>query len=206
MTDIKNLVTGFKRFRKSYFGQDQQLFGELKRGQSPSTLVIACSDSRVDPAIITDCEPGDLFVVRNVANLVPPYEKGMGLHGVSTALEFAVCTLKVENIIVLGHSQCGGIRALMDGATGEFIPGWMNISARAKQRVLEELPDATPEQQLCACEEESILVSLENLLTFPWLKARVDSGDLTLYGWRFDIGTGELVGYNAKSDVFETVA
>jgi carbonic anhydrase len=206
MTDIKNLVTGFKRFRKSYFGQDQQLFGELKMGQSPSTLIIACSDSRVDPAIITDCEPGDLFVVRNVGNLVPPYEKGKGLHGVSTALEFAVCALKVENIVVLGHSQCGGIRALMQGTTGEFIPGWMNIAARAKQRVLEEMPDATPEAQLCACEEQSILVSLENLLTFPWLKARVDSGDLTLYGWYFDISTGELVGYDAKSQIFESLA
>ena len=206
MTDIKQRVTGFKRFRKSYFGKDQQLFGELKRGQSPTTLVIACSDSRVDPAIITDCEPGDLFVVRNVANLVPPYEKGTGLHGVSTALEFAVCTLKVENIIVLGHSQCGGIHALMNGTTGEFVPGWVNISKRARERVLAELPDATAAEQLSACEEESILVSLENLLTFPWLKARVDSGDLTLHGWYFDIGTGELVGYNAKSDVFEALA
>jgi carbonic anhydrase len=206
MTDIKNLVSGFKRFRKSYFGNDQQLFGELKQGQSPTTLVIACSDSRVDPAIITDCEPGDLFVVRNVANLVPPYEKGKGLHGVSTALEFAVCTLEVENIIVLGHSQCGGIRALMDGTTGEFIPGWMDISARAKQRVLAELPQASAKEQLCACEEQSILVSLENLLTFPWLKARVESGDLTLFGWRFDIGTGNLFGYNAKSRKFETLA
>lgn len=206
MTDIKNLVAGFKRFRKSYFGPDQQLFGELKRGQSPSTLVIACSDSRVDPAIITDCEPGDLFVVRNVANLVPPYEKGKGLHGVSTALEFAVCSLKVENIVVLGHRQCGGIHALMNGTTGEFVPGWMNIAARAKERVLAELPHATPEQQLCACEEAAIRVSLENLLTFPWLKARVDSGDLALHGWYFNIETGNMDIYNAETQSFELLA
>jgi carbonic anhydrase len=206
MTDIKKFITGFKRFRKSYFGQDQQLFGELKLGQKPTTLVIACSDSRVDPAIITDCEPGDLFVVRNVANLVPPYEKGRGLHGVSTALEFAVCSLKVENIIVLGHSQCGGIHALMEGTTGEFVPGWVNIARRAKERVLAELPKASSKEQLYACGEAAILVSLENLKTFPWLKARVESGDLELHGWHFDIETGELMAYVPSSGRFESLA
>lgn len=205
MSDIKRFVAGFKRFRKSYFGQDQQLFGELKRGQSPSTLIIACSDSRVDPAIIMDCEPGDLFVVRNVANLVPPYETGGGLHGVSTALEFAVRTLKVQHIIVLGHRQCGGIHALINGASGEFIPGWVNIAARAKERVLKDMPDANAHDQWCACEEEAILVSMENLLTFPWIKQRVEKNDLTLHGWYFNIETGELEAYDADSGRFETL-
>lgn len=209
MTDISKFINGFKRFQANYFGRDQKLFGELKQGQNPSALVIACSDSRVDPAIITDCQPGDLFVVRNVANLVPPYEKGAGLHGVSTALEFAVCSLEVEHIIVLGHRQCGGIRALMqDGAEqkGEFIGNWMNIAVRARQRVLAELPSATPEEKLCACETASILVSLENLQTFPWIKERVQQGSLMLHGWFFDIEHGSMVAYDPYTGKFEPLS
>jgi len=210
MTDIKKFIAGFKRFQENYFGHDQELFGQLKQGQRPSTLVIACSDSRVDPAILTDCKLGDLFVVRNVANLVPPYETGGGLHGVSTALEFGVCVLEVQHIIVLGHRQCGGVHALMNGipkgAKGEFIVNWVNIAARARERVLTELPDASPQEQWYACEEASILVSLENLLTFPWIKERVQQGALMLHGWYFDIETGELGAYEPFSGRFESLS
>jgi len=210
MTDIKKFITGFKRFQESYFGPDQELFGQLKQGQRPSAVVIACSDSRVDPAILTDCKLGDLFVVRNVANLVPPYETGDGLHGVSTALEFGVCVLEVQHIIVLGHRQCGGIHALMHGipkgAKGEFIVDWVNIAARARERVLTELPDASPQEQWFACEEASILVSLENLLTFPWIKERIQQGALMLHGWYFDIETGGLMAYDPFSGLFEPLS
>lgn len=210
MTDIKKFITGFKRFQESYFGPDQELLGQLKQGQRPSAVVIACSDSRVDPAILTDCKLGDLFVVRNVANLVPPYETGDGLHGVSTALEFGVCVLEVQHIIVLGHRQCGGIHALMHGipkgAKGEFIVDWVNIAARARERVLTELPDASPQEQWFACEEASILVSLENLLTFPWIKERIQQGALMLHGWYFDIETGGLMAYDPFSGLFEPLS
>lgn len=209
MADIKKLIAGFKRFHENYFGGDQELFGQLRQGQSPSAMVIACSDSRVDPAILLDSEPGDLFMVRNVGNLVPPYEKGAGLHGVSTALEFGVCVLGVQHLIVLGHSRCGGIQALMQGipagASAEFIINWVNIAARAKERVLAELPDATPQEQCCACEEASILVSLENLLTFPWIRDRAQRGTLVLHGWHFDIETGELVAYDPAIGRFESL-
>lgn len=209
MDDINKFIDGFKRFQDNYFGENKALFKTLKQGQNPSTLVIACSDSRVDPAILTNCEPGQMFVVRNVANLVPPYEKGAGLHGVSTALEFGVRSLLVEHIIVLGHRQCGGIRALMKDGTpeskGEFIGNWVNIAKRAKERVLTELPTATADEQVCACEEQSILVSLENLLTFPWLKERVDQGKLTLHGWLFDLEHGKLVAYNREQGKFESL-
>jgi carbonic anhydrase len=209
MTDIAKFVEGFKRFQEGYFGRNQELFETLKKGQNPSAMIIACSDSRVDPAIITDCDPGDMFVVRNVANLVPPYESGGGLHGVSTALEFGVCALAVKHLIVLGHSQCGGVQALMHGippsVKGEFIVNWVNIAARAKERVLAELPNASPEAQLCACEEASVLVSLENLLTFPWIKERVERGDLILHGWYFNIKTGDLLAYDAKLGRFEAL-
>lgn len=210
MIEIQKLIAGFKRFQESYFGGDQELFDQLREGQNPSAMVIACSDSRVDPAILLDCEPGDLFMVRNVANLVPPYEKGTGLHGVSTALEFGVCVLGVQHLIVLGHSRCGGIHALMNGipagASAEFIINWVNIAARAKERVLAELPGATPQEQCCACEEASILVSLENLLTFPWIRERVNQGALMLHGWYFDIETGELVAYDPTSGRFEPLS
>lgn len=206
---INKFITGFKRFHENYFGSEE-LFGELKHGQNPDAMVIACSDSRVDPAILMDAKPGDLFVVRNVANLVPPYEIGKGLHGVSTALEFGVCVLGVKHVVVLGHRQCGGVHALMHGipqeASGEFIGRWVNIAARAKERVLAELPDAAPEEQRHACEEASILVSLENLLTFPWIKERVEQGTLTLHGWYFDIKSGDLLAYEPLRGRFEPLA
>jgi carbonic anhydrase len=206
---INKFITGFKRFHESYFGS-KELFGDLKHGQNPDAMVIACSDSRVDPAILMDAKPGDLFVVRNVANLVPPYEIGKGLHGVSTALEFGVCVLGVKHVVVLGHRQCGGVHALMHGipkgASGEFIGRWVDIAARAKERVLAELPNATPEEQCHACEEASILVSLENLLTFPWIRERVQQGTLTLHGWYFNIETGELEAYNPSNGEFERLS
>jgi carbonic anhydrase len=208
--EIQKLIAGFKRFQENYFGGDQALFGQLKQGQNPGAMVIACSDSRVDPAILLDAKPGDLFMVRNVANLVPPYEKGAGLHGVSTALEFGVCVLKVEHLIVLGHSSCGGVRALMQGISedtpAEFINGWVNIAARAKERVIAELPDASADKQCTACEEASILVSLENLLTFPWIRERVEQGNLVLHGWYFNIDTGELVAYDAAQGSFQPLS
>ena len=204
--EIQKLIAGFQRFRENYFGGDQELFRQLKQGQNPGAMVIACSDSRVDPAILLDAKPGDLFMVRNVANLVPPYEKGAGLHGVSTALEFGVCVLNVQHLIVLGHSSCGGVRALMQGISAgtqaEFISGWVNIAARAKARVLAELPHASTEKQCSACEEASILVSLENLLTFPWIRERVERGELLLHGWYFNIDTGELIAYDPAQGAF----
>lgn len=207
MSEIQKLITGFKRFQENYFGGDQELFRQLKEGQKPSAMVIACSDSRVDPAILLDCQPGDLFMVRNVANLVPPYEQGKGLHGVSSALEFGVCVLGVRHLIVLGHSSCGGVRALMQGippgAPGEFIINWVNIARRARERVNEEMPQAPAEKKLCACEQASILVSLENLLTFPWIDARVREGALSLHGWYFDMQSGNLLAYEPHRAQFE---
>lgn len=196
MADIKRFIAGYKRFHDNYFVGNQELFARLKAGQNPSAMVIACSDSRVDPAILLDCQPGDLFMVRNVANLVPPYEKGAGLHGVSTALEFGVDVLGVSHLIVLGHSSCGGVRALMEGTQGDFMGSWVNIAARAKARVLAEFATASAQEQCHACEEASILVSLENLLTFPWIRQRVELGRLTLHGWYFDLDGGDLVAYD----------
>ncbi len=160
-------------------------------------MVIACADSRVAPEVIFDCVPGEIFVVRNVSNLVPTYAPDTGNHGTSAALEFAVTALGVRNIVVLGHSQCGGIRALMQGPGGDhgdFIESWMAIAQPARTRVC-DAPDAASQDfaTLCTrCEHESIRVSLANLLTFPWISSRVATGKLKLQGMHFNVQTGRL--------------
>ena len=208
MKDIARFLFGFRDFQRTYFCSDSAFFESLKKDQNPKSLVIACSDSRVDPAILTGCEPGDMFVVRNVANLVPPYAGVNGHHGVSAALEYAVKILKVEHVIVLGHSCCGGIQALMDPnreALGEFIAPWVSIAEGALEEVAKNLPDKTEEMRRRACEQAAILVSLENLLTFPWVRDRVEKAQIYLHGWYFDLLKGELLSYLPETGSFETL-
>ncbi len=209
MSNIDQFIQGYQRFHDNYFVGEQPLFGQLSQGQSPDTLVIACSDSRVDPAIVMDAKPGDLFVVRNVANLVPPYEQGGGYHGVSAALEFGVCGLNVRHIMVMGHRQCGGIKALTqgvpDGIAGEFIRPWVNIAKRAHERAKADHPQADANEIACACELEGIIVSLENLTTFPFIKERLDAGTLTLHGWYFDIEKGQMLAYDPANLKFHEI-
>jgi carbonic anhydrase len=194
---MKNLMDGHMRFRHGYWRRHQKRFATLAReGQAPEAMVIACSDSRVSPEVIFDCAPGEIFVVRNVSNLIPPYAPDLGNHGTSAALEFAVTVLQVKTLVVLGHSLCGGIRALMSGPRGghgDFIESWMAIAKTARQRVC-DAPDADGNfDAMCLkCEHESIRVSLSNLLTFPWIKSRVEEGNLTLTGMHFDVQTGKL--------------
>ncbi len=192
-----SLFEGYDRFLRSYWQEHKDRYAALARdGQSPSTMVIACSDSRVSPELIFDAAPGDIFVVRNVSNLVPPYAPDLGNHGTSAALEFAVTVLHVSRIVVLGHSQCGGIRALVRGPTagdGDFIASWMAIAKTARERVC-DAPEAPGDfDVLCAqCERESIRVSLANLLTFPWVKSRVEAGTLKLAGLHFNVLSAAL--------------
>lgn len=205
MEPISKLIAGFARFRSKYFAGDSALFEQLSRhGQSPRVMVIACCDARVDPAIITDADPGDLFVVRNVANLVPPCETGGGYHGTSAALEFAVQSLKVEHIIVLGHSGCGGVHSLLQDAgaqQGDFIAPWMALAATACLKIKAVPAPATVQQR--ACEQAVVQVSLANLKTFPWIAERMSKGALHLHGWYFDIKGGELLCYHPENDRFE---
>jgi len=199
VTPIDKLIEGYRRFRQRYFHEDPELFASLvAQGQSPAVAVVACCDSRVDPAIIMDCEPGDLFTIRNVANLVPPYEPDGMYHGTSAALEFAVRALKVGHIIVLGHAQCGGIHALMEGegpgvSQGEFVASWMNIAAPARDAALQDPLLDSAEKRRRYCEQAAIRLSLINLMSFPWVKEQVDRKQLRLHGWYFDMGSGELL-------------
>lgn len=210
-SEIQRLMAGFRRFRAKYFKNDAErsLYHQLATsGQTPKTLMIGCSDSRVDPAILTDAEPGDLFVIRNVANLVPPCEPAhVGWHGTSSAIEFAVVSLKVENIVVLGHRQCGGIRALMRGSKGEptFTEQWMHIASDARDSALKAHPKSDEESLCRFAEKEAIKVSIRNLLTFPFVKEAVERGQLNIIGIYFDLELGQLWEYHDGASEFRQI-
>ena len=205
VNELDDLIAGFARFRATYFEKSRGLFEDLKHGQNPRFMVIACSDSRTDPAIVFDAAPGDLFVVRNVANLVPPYAKDTTLHGVSSALEFGVRVLRVRHIIVLGHAQCAGIRALVTGSSGEFVSRWMQIAEPARRHVMTTMPGESTDVYARACEKEAIAVSLANLESFPWIRDRIEKTDLFLQGWYFDLDSGTLSRYEPTSGEFVTL-
>jgi len=188
------LINGYRDFLVDRMPTERDRFEELaKRGQSPSVMVVGCCDSRVSPEVIFDTHPGELFVVRNIANMVPAYEPDGLCHGVFPALEFAVQVLKVEHIVVLGHAHCGGIRAFAEHgpplSPGDSIHKWMSLMAPAAERAGPK--DASPDY-LTRLEQASINESLENLLTFPYIAAAVQSGALVLHGAYFDVATGEV--------------
>lgn len=205
---ILRLVAGFRKFRETTFIKEGSIYSRLADGQSPKTLIIGCSDSRVDPAILTSASPGEIFVVRNVANLVPPFEAtSSGFHGVSSAIEFAIVNLKVENVVILGHRQCGGIRALMSGEqnSGMFIGPWMSIAAPAKEQVTKTYPELDLDNQCKHCEKESIVNSMSNLRTFPFVQEAIASRDLAILGIYFDLELGELLEYDEDLKAFKNV-
>jgi carbonic anhydrase len=190
---MQRLLDGYRRFRTEVWSTERARYEALSReGQSPGTLVIACSDSRVDPATVFGAGPGELFAVRNVAGLVPPFTPDAGHHGTSAALEYGVRVLKVARIVVLGHAQCGGVRAMVEGAPREaqdFVAPWMALAAP----VLECVPVGLEGDALLHhCEEEVVRLSLRNLMTFPWIAEAVAEGRLALHGFRFAIHTGVL--------------
>ncbi len=200
------MLLGFRKFRERYFKNDDSLYNQLaEAGQSPKTLMIACSDSRVDPAIIFSASPGEFFVVRNVANLVPPFEEAGGFHGVSAAIEFAVVNLQVENIVIVGHRQCGGIRSLFQPAIvmqNSFVHQWMKIANDAKLRVLQKNNHSDIETLCRDCEKESIITSLGNLKTFPFVCEAIKTRNMQLIGAYFDIESGELWSYDEEKNLF----
>ena len=208
---IDRMILGFNSFRSQYFEKNKPLYQKLVRdGQNPNIAVVACSDSRVDPAIVLQAEPGDIFSIRNVANLVPPFVSDHSHHGTSAALEFAVCGVGVEHIIIFGHAHCAGIGAMIKEQKGEHMPWhfvgpWANIAAEAYRRTKNEMPDADGETEARCCEKNSVLVSLENLMTFPFIAERVKDGRLTLHGWYLDIVEGTLLSYDPEKKSFKKI-
>jgi carbonic anhydrase len=198
MADFNALLQGYRRFRTSGWSQQRERWAGLAEGQSPKIMVIACSDSRVDPAQIFDARPGEMFVVRNVANLVPPFEPDSAYHGVSAALEFAVTQLEVEELVVMGHGFCGGCAAALTGqfdhaghGAGHFIAHWIDMLSGARDAIRQKHPDLGRDAFL-AMELEGVRISLRNLRSFPWVRDREEAGRLKLHGAYFAIADGIL--------------
>lgn len=207
LRNIDHLLAGIRRFRRRFYEQNAELMQRLvNRGQAPPALIISCSDSRVDPTLLSDADPGQLFVVRNVANLVPPYDPSQHFGGTGAAIEYAVRDLKVDHIIVLGHAHCGGIKAMLGAAGGEwperdFIGSWVSMALDASRLSLSEKdeqgrPVLASLERLqdnpALVERASVAGSLKNLMSYPWVGERVEAGSLALHGWWFDLDTGDL--------------
>jgi carbonic anhydrase len=204
------LVEGYRSFRAGRLVLEQSRYRELAtEGQKPEVLLIGCCDSRVSPEVIFDARPGELFVIRNVANLVPPYSPANAQQGVSSALEYAVQALHVKHIVVLGHAQCGGVRAFAEDSAplspSDFIGHWMSLLAPAAA-ALGPRGDMPLSEYLTRLEQASARYTLTNLLTFPYVRSRVESGDLTLHAAYFGVATGTLSVLDPASDEFRPVA
>ncbi|HVF36817.1 MAG TPA: carbonic anhydrase [Sphingomicrobium sp.] len=210
MEGFGNLLEGYRRFRANQFDTARERWQQLAEGQAPRAIVIACCDSRADPATIFDTDPGEIFVVRNVANLVPPHESGGGRHGVSAALEFAVTQLNVPEIMVMGHERCGGISAALTGCfhdapTGEggFVHKWMSQIDGAAEEIARL--HGTGEDAHRLLEEVAIRQSLANLRSFPFVAEREQAGTLKILGCHFSIRDGELWLLDEAEDRFRPV-
>ena len=202
------LIDGYRRFRETNWKRERERWSELAEGQSPRVMVLSCADSRVDPAQIFDAKPGEIFVVRNIAALAPPYETTRGFHGVSAALEFAVTQLNVGEILVMGHGLCGGCAAALTGqfdgtppGEGHFIADWVRMLDEARDHIRAHHPELDDEafQEM---EREAVKVSLANLRTFPWIREREALGDLMLHGAHFSIAEGRLYVLDEAEGVF----
>jgi carbonic anhydrase len=192
----QHLLDGYRTFTSARLPTEQNRYRDLSvRGQSPEVMVIGCCDSRVSPEVIFDAGPGELFVVRNIANLVPVYQPDSGAHGVSAALEYAVSVLRVKHIVVLGHAQCGGIRAFIDKieplSPGDFIGKWMAMFIKPGE-VVEQRSHETMLDFTIRIEKAAVFRSIENLTTFPFVRSRVERGELQLHGAYFGVAEGTL--------------
>ncbi|HZV18330.1 MAG TPA: carbonic anhydrase [Sphingobium sp.] len=210
MTTLLDMLDGYRRFRATEWTNQRARWEEFKDGQHPGVLVIACSDSRVDPTIIFDTHPGEIFVVRNVGALVPPFETTPGLHGVSSAVEFAIQILGIQEILVMGHGLCGGCHAALtqdmrDAPLGEggFIAGWISMLDEARAKVVAEHGDDRSRVAGRAMEHAAVQVSLDNLRTFPWIKEKEERGALSLKGAYFAVAEGVLYLLDEPTGQFE---
>jgi carbonic anhydrase len=208
LKDINALIAGFKSYHEKYTEDHTGRYGELAEyGPHSKILMIACCDSRVDPAIITNSQAGDLMVIRNMANLVPPYKKQQPFQETQAAIEFAVSYLSVENIIIMGHSRCAGIRSLLtrliDGSDPVLsLDKWTAVAEPAARQVLKEIPHENLDEQSCACSRKALVASLDNIKEYPGVADRIEKNLLHLHGWYFNLATGELDQYGEGDGSF----
>ena len=200
---MKRLIEGYRQFRRTGWPRERALYAELAKGQAPEYLIISCCDSRADPALIFSARPGELFVLRNVANIVPPFEQGGGYHGTSSAIAFAILQLKVSTVVVMGHAKCGGIAAALDrqvAAPMPFLSEWISLLEPAVARCEQDGGDRHTE-----VEREGVRLSLERLMSFPFIAERVSQGVLRLEGARFGIADGQLEWLDKETGLFKPV-
>ncbi|MFI5002296.1 MAG: carbonic anhydrase [Reyranellales bacterium] len=210
---LERLLKGFADFRLGYYREHLDLFEKLAaEGQSPKILIVACADARVDPGILTQTKPGDIFTVRNVGAMVPPAQLPPDTrhHGTSAAIEYAVRGLGVEHIVVLGHALCGGIAALVDGKSGAFadfdyLSTWTSIAGEPRDTVLRALPDMPRDKVVRVVEQAAVLNSVTNLMSFRWIADKVDAGTLVLHAWWFNMNEGQLYAFNPANAAFDPV-
>jgi carbonic anhydrase len=196
---FNKIIKGYQKFREKYASKDNDFLLKLaENGQRPEIMVISCCDSRVDPALLLQCDPGDLFVVRNVANIVPPYEKDEAHHGTSAALEFGICHLNIKHLIILGHSHCAGVQVLVNKeklVQDDFISNWVNL-IKSKDGCTDDVSQ---------CAKDSLISSYKNCLTFPWIEKRLESKSLLIHLWFFEIKEGLIHAYNPEDKTFKPV-
>jgi carbonic anhydrase len=209
MTPQEHLIDGYRQFRRDAYASQVAAYSRLAAGQQPNTMIVACCDSRVDPATIFAAGPGELFVVRNVANLVPPFTDDPFHHGTSAALEFAVENLKVDQIVVMGHGDCGGIQACMEAGHGKpasyFVGPWVEIAAPARDEMLMTQDHTSEVDQRRSLERAAILLSLGNLKTFPFVREAMETRGLKLEGAWFSVAEGALYWLDSESREFRMV-
>ncbi len=210
---LERLLKGFADFRLGYYQEHLDLFEKLAtEGQSPKILIIGCSDARVDPGILTQTRPGDIFTVRNIAAMVPPavIPPDQTQHGTSAAIEYAVRGLEVEHVVVLGHALCGGIAALVDGvnsvyASYDYVSTWTVVARNVRDVAVHDLAGRPREEIVRAVEQAAVVNSVANLMTFPWIAERVAAGTLVLHAWWFNLTEGQLYAFNQEAATFDPV-
>lgn len=212
MPDISKLVSGFRVFKATTFPQKKDVIHHLvEQGQKPTTMVISCADLRLAPAELFATNPGELYIVSNVGGLVPKHD-ATGIHGILSAIEYAVTILEVENIVVLGHAKCDSIKMMMSEklASGKGISNsmktWLSVASDARDAVKKEMSNKSEEEQQASCEQESLIVSLRNLAQYPYIKERMKANKLNIFGWHFNIESGEIMAFDPDTKFFEPIA
>ena len=201
---VEKLVKGYREFKRTRFAREKRIYERLaEKGQEPKVLVIACSDSRVSPSVVFGSEPGDIFVARNIANIVPPYDPDAKPRSIGAVVEYAVKVLKVSDIVVKGHARCGGVAALVDGGShlppNDYLKPWVEVASPSRSFYPTNF-DALPaeEKRLCS-EQANIQNSITNLAGYPWVRERLEAGALRIHGWHFDFKDGTLTRLNHES-------
>ncbi len=203
---MKNLIQGIHHFQNNTFTTKRELFERLAKGQTPDALFITCSDSRINPNLITHTEPGELFIIRNAGNIVPPY--GAPVGGEAATIEYAITALKIKDIIICGHTQCGAVSGLLNPDALKVMPSvveWLAHSESTRRIVMNNYPDATPEEQINLAIQENVLVQIENLRTLPVVADALACGELGIHGWVYKIETGEVFAFDPGKGQFHPI-